>query len=307
MLPTHDGYPRRSIMFVPASTPALAEKAAKSPADALILDLEDSVAPGDKEKAREFLLQILDKVDFGGKKVTVRINALATRWGEKDLEAVKSHENFGALCIPKIETRAEIEAVTQATSKAIWAFLETARGIYNIREIFSPQGELVAGVEALVLGNNDLSADLGVDDRDGLTGPHKDVVLAARACGLMVFDGTSPILLKKDSPYIEEEKKAFRDDCEASRRFGFDGRCVITPSQIPIVNETFSPTVKQIMKARRIVDAYTAIEQEGGMITVDGQMVEELHFRAAQRVLRMVKAIEIKEKKTQQGGGGPSR
>jgi (3S)-malyl-CoA thioesterase len=302
MLPTHDGYPRRSIMFVPASTPALAEKAAKSLADALILDLEDSVAPADKEKAREHLLRILDNVDFGGKKVTVRINALATRWGEEDLQAVKDHDRIDAICIPKIESREEIDAVTAVTSKPIWAFMETSKGIYNIRNIFPPHGSPVPHVEALVLGNNDLSADLGVDDRDGLSGPHKDVVLAARAHGLMVFDGTSPILLKKDSPYIEEEKKAFREDCEASRKFGFDGRCAITPTQLPFLNETFSPTAKQIAKAKRIVDAYTATDQEGGMITVDGQMVEELHFRAAQRILQMVKAIEEKEKAQARSG-----
>lgn len=303
MLPTHDGHPCRSIMFVPASTPVLAEKAARSQADALILDLEDSVAPADKDKAREYLLRILDTVDFGAKKVTVRINARTTQWGEGDLQAVKAHGNFSALCIPKIETREEIEAVARVTGKPVWAFMETARGIYDIRNIFPSEAAGFSGVEALVMGNNDLSADLGVDDRDGLAGSHKDVVLAARAHGLMVFDGTSPILLKKDSPHIEEEKRAFRADCEASRRSGFDGRCVITPSQLPIVNEIFSPTLRQLAKARRIVDAYTATEHDGGMITVDGQMVEELHFKAAQRVLQMARAIEMKEKAGPRGMG----
>lgn len=272
---------------MPGSNARALEKARGLPADALILDLEDAVAPEQKELAREQVCAAL-QTGFGKRTVMVRINALDSAWGNDDLVATTA-EKPDAILIPKVTSaadihRAELHLARIAGCDAIklWAMIETPQGVLKLPEIAAAGG----GLAGLILGTNDLIKELGAThskDRSNLFYVLGQTVLAARANGLAVIDGVHNDITDTDD---------FAFACAQARSFGFDGKTLIHPSQIDVCNAAFAPTQFELAAARAIVAAFQQPENQGkGAIKVDGRMVERLHEEMAKRTLALAAAI----------------
>jgi citrate lyase subunit beta/citryl-CoA lyase len=281
----NDIRPRRSVLFMPGSNARALEKARALPADALILDLEDAVAPDAKETARAQVCAAV-RAGFGKRETVVRINALSTPWGAKDLLAAAAAKP-DAILLPKISTPAELRAVEQRLagahrSLALWTMVETPAAILNIAALAGAGGRLAC----LVMGTNDLIKDMrGVhtEDRLNLAAALGLAVLAARAHGLSVIDGVYNDIANSEG---------FAASCAQGRSFGFDGKTLIHPSQIAPCNRAFAPSPEEVETAQKIVAAFALPENKGkGAIKLDGRMVELLHAESARRTLALVQAI----------------
>jgi len=250
------------------------EKARTLPCDVVVLDLEDSVAPEAKEQARDAVCAGLK--DFGDHETVVRINPLASLWGQADLEAVAAAAP-DAILLPKVESAADIAAAN--VSLPLWAMIETPLAVLNVAEIAA------AGVECLAMGTNDLLKALRgqpLPDRRNLWAAMNQTVTAARAHGLGVIDGT----------YNDfRDQEGFAAACAQARAFGFDGKTLIHPLQIGPCNRAFAPSMEEIAWARRILEAF-ARNPGKGVLALDGQMIEGLHAEEAQRLLALAEAIE---------------
>jgi citrate lyase subunit beta/citryl-CoA lyase len=277
--------PRRSVLYVPGSNARALEKARTLPADALILDLEDAVAPDAKETARAQVCEAV-RAGFGKREVVVRVNALSTPWGAKDLLAVAAAKP-DAILVPKVSTPNELHAVEQrlagiAPSLALWAMVETPLAILNIAALAASGGRLAC----LVMGTNDLIKEIRgthTQDRLNLAVALGLSVLAARAHGLSVIDGVYNDIA---------DSKGFTAACSQGRSFGFDGKTLIHPSQIEPCNAAFAPSPEEIEAAKKIIAAFARPENKGkGAITLDGRMVERLHAASAKRTLALAQAI----------------
>ncbi len=281
--------PRRSVLFMPGDNPRAQKKASGLAADVIILDLEDAVAPANKEVARNQVLSTLGKSPFGKREVVVRINRLDSPWGVDDL-AVLSQVHPDAILLPKIESADELfrAAVTLSAQGipadiGLWAMVETPRGIQSIEDITNASGRLAC----LVLGTGDLASSMritGADqDRSGLVYALSRCVLAARASGLDVIDGVF---------FDLADSAGFRVSCKQGRQLGFDGKSLIHPDQIDIANGVFSPQPDSIDHARRVIEAWdAAARDERGVLVVDNRLVEALHVRDAHRLLALRDAI----------------
>jgi citrate lyase beta subunit len=261
-------------------------KAHDSTADALILDLEDAVAPDQKIEARSVIVGILREVDFSNKEVFVRINSLRTEWGLEDARAVAAGGAPG-IVIPKIENVDEVTTVSpilqsryrrqvSEQGNRILCLIETPRGVLASREI-AEANELIAG---LVFGAADLARELGCrlsEDERELLFARSQVLLAARAAGVSAYD----------SPYFAiSDSDGLRRASQVARNLGYDGKTVIHPSQIEIVNEVFAPTAEQIAEAHRVIAAVETAQAEGrGAVSLEGKMVDQAHLSAAKKVL----------------------
>jgi citrate lyase subunit beta / citryl-CoA lyase len=273
--------PRRSVLYLPASNDRALAKAAELPADALILDLEDAVAPDDKSTARSRLPLILAERRYGTREVVVRVNGLDTPWGEDDLRTLAT-VGADALLLPKIDgpdgIRAVAERLEQAgapTGLALWSMLETPSGVLNAAAIAGHPR-----VQVLVMGNEDLAKALRVDasgERGGLLHAMSHCVLAARASGREILDGVYTTL---------NDEAGLQKVCEQGRALGFDGKTLIHPRQIDTANRVFGPSPETIEQARRIVDAWDRASGRG-VIVVDGRMIERLHVTEARRLLAL--------------------
>lgn len=279
--------PRRSVLYMPGSNARALEKARTLAADALILDLEDAVAPEAKTRAREQVWAAV-REGFGKREVIVRINALASEWGDADLLAVAA-AGPDVILLPKVASardvhRAEqrLNHVPQASRTMIWAMIETAGAVLDLGGIAAAGGRLAG----LVLGSNDLLQELGgthTKDRANLSFVLGQIVLAARAHNLVVIDGLHSAIADGDG---------FALACAQARSFGFDGKTVIHPSQIDPCNAAFAPTPAEIATAENIVAAFALPEnQDKGAIAVEGRMVERLYEKAARKTLAMAEAI----------------
>jgi citrate lyase beta subunit len=252
-------------------------KACDSAADALILDLEDAIAPDRKLEARATVARALREIDFGGKEVFVRINSLATAWGLEDARAAASNGARG-LVIPKAETADEVTTIAPILPRGrLLCLIETPRGVFAAREI-AESSETVAG---LIFGSADLSRELGCTLTEGepeLLLARSQTLLAARAAGVNAYD----------SPHFAiADLEGLRRSSRAARNLGYDGKTAIHPSHLEIVNEVFTPTAEQIASAKRIVAAMAAAHTEGrGVATLDGQMIDQVHLSAAKKMLR---------------------
>ena len=272
--------PRRSLLYVPASNARALDKARTLPCDGVILDLEDSVAPEAKDAARAAAVAAV-RGGFGGREVVVRCNGLETAWGQADLEAL-AEAAPDAVLAPKVSSAAEVLAYDRAlaASTRLWIMVETARAVLNLREIV----QTAAGtrLEALVLGPNDLSADLrlkGPIARAGLKTTLLHMNIAARAHGLAALGGVYNAI---------DDAAGFEAECAEEAGLGLDGKTLIHPGQIEIANRAFSPSAEEIAWAKAVVAAFAAPEADGkGAIRLDGRMVERLHLKAAERILRM--------------------
>lgn len=280
--------PRRSALYLPGSNQRALEKSKTLSIDAVILDLEDAVAPDQKIAARDQVAAAVKAGGFGNREVVIRINALSTAWGRDDLVAAAAAQP-AAICVPKMESAEQVREVAAALDACnaskdigIWAMLETPLGILNAAQIASAHSRM----KVLVMGTSDLAKDLRVPhtpDRLGFVTSLGLCVLAARAYGLDILDGVHLDLSGGDE---------FRAICEQGRQLGFEGKTLIHPNQIVAANEVFGPGIEAIEHAKRIIAAWEEAEREGkGVAVLDGKLVENLHAAEAQRILAIANSI----------------
>ncbi|OGN49519.1 MAG: malyl-CoA thiolesterase [Caulobacterales bacterium RIFOXYB1_FULL_67_16] len=265
----------RSVLYLPASNARAVEKARTLDCDVAILDLEDAVAPEAKGEARAAAVAAVRAGGFGPR-LGVRINALDTEWGEDDLDAL-AEAGAGLIVAPKVETVETVHAISaRAPGAALWAMIETPRGLIALNDIAAAGGRL----DGLMLGVNDLAKSLGTGaspDREPFKPWLAALVVAARAHGLAAVDGVFNRI---------EDAEGLAAEAAQGRLYGFDGKSLIHPSQIAAANAAFSPSAEAVEAARAIVAAFAAPEAEGrGAIRVGGAMVERLHLVQAEAVL----------------------
>ena len=279
--------PRRSVLYMPAANARALEKAKTIPADALIFDLEDAVAPDAKDVARAQACDAARSGEYGNREITIRCNGLDTPWGADDLAAAAT-SGAAAVVIPKVGSAAYLDRVSHALDTAgapaelrIWAMVETPTAIFDIRSIAAHPR-----VEVLVIGTNDLAKELRaaqVPGRHPLLPHLATALLGAREAGVAILDGVYNDVQDADG---------FRAECEQGAQMGFDGKTLVHPSQVEPANEVWAPTPDQIEFARRVIDAFDEAAAEGrGVITVDGRMIEHLHVADARRTLAVADAI----------------
>jgi len=255
----------RSALFLPASNARAVEKAFTLTADLIILDCEDAVRPEDKAAARNAALEAFVK-GFEGRLCAIRINGRGTAWHDDDLAAARS-SSADVIVLPKAEDRASVRAVCEASRKPVIAMIESAQGVLQSAAIAQESAALMAGT-------NDLAADLGLPPpagRDGLVMALQSIVIAARAAGAAAFDGVFNGL--QDPEGLEQESRQ-------GRSFGFDGKSVIHPGQIEIVNRCYSPDERAVAEAERLLAAAS-----GGAERFEGRMIEGMHVAQARTIL----------------------
>jgi citrate lyase subunit beta/citryl-CoA lyase len=281
--------PRRSVLYMPGANARALEKAQSIPADALILDLEDAVAPDAKPEARERVCAAATSGAYGRREIAIRANGIGTEWHEADLTAIAA-AGPDAVVVPKINSAAEVHQIEKALEAGgapdrtrIWAMLETPIAMLHAHEIASSSDRLAV----LVMGTNDLAKELQaahVPGRQPLVTGLGLCLLGARAAGKVILDGVYNDI---------KDEAGFLAECEQGRELGFDGKTLIHPSQVEPCNATFAPSPDEVEKASRTIAAYEEAEAEGrGVVTVDGRMVENLHVEQARRTLAIQAAID---------------
>ena len=287
----------RSMMFVPVNVQKFVEGAHTRGADVIILDLEDSILPKDKERARTLVAAAAPKVSRGGADVLVRVNR-PWRLCLRDLEAVIDRNVYGIM-MPKTESPEHVHLAAEVLDEVeaerglprghtkIVAMIETATAFFRMREIAASHERIVA----LTLGSEDFALEVGmVPEAEGLFMPKQSLVIAARAAGVLPLGFVGTVADYKDL-------EAFRATARRSRRLGFTGASVIHPSQIAILNEEFRPSPEEVQKAQRVVEAFDRAKQGNtGAIEVDGRMVDLPVVERARRTLERHEAIERKSR-----------
>ena len=284
----------RSLLFVPGGSFRMIQKARETEAEALILDLEDAVAPAQKEEARQSLAQTLREVDLSHKEVFVRINGLRTPWGLEDARAAVAGGVRG-IVIPKIEHPDEVTAIAAVLQgrlhreddrqrPRILCLIETPRGIFAARTL-AESNRLVVG---LMFGASDLARALGSNLTEGepeLLYARSHLLLAARAAEVPAYDAPSPAV---------EDLTAVRRHSQASRALGYDGKAAIHPAHLPIIHEVFSHTPDEIKEAIAIVEALAAAQAAGrGTALHRGRMIDQVDLAEAQRLLDKLAPLPI--------------
>ncbi len=282
--------PRRAVLYVPASNQRALAKSAHLNADAIIYDLEDSVAADMKQAARDNL-----RSHFRTKDATtsehhpiqaLRINTLDTQWGRDDLK-LAAELALQAVVLPKTETPQQvIEAARHLDNSdapeelGIWAMIETPRGILNADEIARLAQKSAARLQCFIIGTNDIALSTGVkttNQRSALLPWMMQIILAARAGGIDVLDGVYNNF---------QDQTGFKAECEQGSLLGFDGKTLIHPSQIEIALAAFTPDAAETEWAQQVIAAFNKPENnDKGAIALNGSMVERLHIRQAKRIL----------------------
>ena len=269
--------PRRSVLYMPGSNARALEKGREIPADGLILDLEDAVAPDAKAQG-----------GYGARELVVRTNGLVTPWGYDDL-VMAARSGAHAVLIPKVESGDEVRKVAQILaangapdSLAIWCMMETPRGMLRAEEIADSSPRL----GALVMGTSDLAKDLHcahTSMRLPMITSLGLCMLAARAAGLAILDGV----------YLDlDDDAGFAASCVQGKELGFDGKTLIHPKTVAATNQIYAPHPDEIAWSRRIIEAHAAAVAEGkGVLLVEGKLIENLHVENARRVVGMAEAI----------------
>lgn len=282
--------PRRSALYMPGSNARAMEKAKSLPADAVILDLEDSVAPEAKAEARARVVEAVRAGGYGQREVVVRINALDTPWGADDAKALAAAGPDGVL-LPKVMSGKDIAQaaallVVAPERTKLWLMIETPEAILRLAEIAAAAREPASRLAVLVMGTNDLIKDTRASlDSNRTAALHwlSASITAARAGGLDILDGVYNDL---------KNAAGFRAECVHGRMLGFDGKTLIHPDQIAPANEVFAPSEGEVAAARKLVGVFDLPENRGkGAINVDGRMVERLHADMARRVVAVADAI----------------
>lgn len=284
--------PRRSALYMPGSNERALEKAKSLDVDAVIFDLEDSIAPEAKTGAREIACTAVKAGGYGRREVLIRVNGIGSQWHEDDLAAV-AISGVNAVCVPKVESAEDVASIRQALAKngappslAIWAMIETPIAILNAGSIAAAGPSDRNPVSTILMGTNDLAKEtraIVTPDRQAVLVWLSRCVVAARAYGLDILDGVY-------NDFRDEE--GLRREAEHGRMLGMDGKTLIHPNQIAITNEVFSPPADEVAEARAIIAAFELPENAAkGVINMDGKMVELLHRDSALRTVAIADAI----------------
>lgn len=292
--------PRRSVLYLPANNGRALDKLPGLSCDSVVFDLEDSIAPGAKDEARENLRGFFSDgraaaLPAGMEKV-IRINSLASPWGGEDLLAARACRP-DAILIPKVDAPENIleveDALAQTDAPAtlrLWAMIETPRGVMNAGQIARLAQTDGARLDCFITGTNDLLKETGVallPGRPWLSSWLMQIVLAARAYGLDALDG-----VYND---FRDETGLVRE-CADGRAMGFDGKTLIHPAQIAPANQAFGIAAGDLAQARAIAEAFALPENQGrGVISLDGKMVERLHLEMAERLIEKAARITARQ------------
>lgn len=278
--------PLRSVLYMPSSNERALEKAKSIACDALILDLEDAVAPDAKPAAREAAAAAAASGDYGRRTVTIRVNGIGTEWHDADIAAA-SQAGPAAIVVPKVSSADEVAGLVAAMEKAgapdhttLWAMVETPVAILDALAIARASARL----GAFVLGTNDLVKELYAEHVPGrapiLPSLHT-ALLAGRAAGIAVIDGVYNDV---------KDTEGFLAECEQGRQMGFDGKTLIHPGQVEGANAAFAPSEQAVDDARGLIAAWED-GRGAGVVTYNGRMVENLHVESARRTLSIHEAI----------------
>src|ERR1700712_3050747 len=284
--------PRRSLLFMPGSNARALEKARVLPADGIILDLEDSVAPDAKATARDQIGKAVAAGGFGKREIIIRINALDSPWWVDDVGMAGKAKPDGIL-VPKISTVDDLNAIADRLSDInadasirVWAMIETARAVLDADKLAAAAKDSEIRLAGFVFGPNDISRETRIRMQPGRAAMIPMIthcVLAARAYGLDILDG----------PYSDfSNVEGFAQECAQARDLGFDGKTLIHPGQIVACNAIFTPPEEEVAEARKIIAAFERPENASrGAIQLDGRMVERLHADMASRTIALADAI----------------
>jgi len=281
----------RSALYMPASSERMLSKALTLDADAIIVDLEDSVAPSMKAQAREMAVHALSSFDYGHRIRVLRINGVGTQWHDADVRCIGIAKP-DAVLLPKVESAETLRTLSmqlesmQLTETSLWAMMETPAAVLAAAQIgaYALQD---ARFQLLCLGTNDLAAEAGMDvSADGtfLMPWLMQFVAAARANGLAILDGVH---------------NDFRDEimferlCLQGVAMGMTGKTLIHPKQIACANEVWTPNDETVRKSQQIVDTFAKAENaDAGVLQIEGRMIERLHLAVAQATLSMVEELQ---------------
>jgi citrate lyase subunit beta/citryl-CoA lyase len=280
--------PRRSVLYLPSSNERALEKAKTLPVDALILDLEDAVAPDAKDAARENACAAVKSGEYGNRELTIRVNGIGSLWHDADLAAA-SEAGPDAIVVPKVSSADEVRRLVAAMAAAgapertrLWAMVETPVAILHAEEIARASERLTC----FVIGTNDLYKELGAHYRGGRGAIQTSlqlIALGARAGGVAVLDGVFNNV---------KDDEGFRAEAEQGRELGFDGKTLIHPGQVDVANEVYGPSAEEVADARAVIGAFEAATAEGkGVATLNGRLIENLHVDTAKKVLATADAI----------------
>ena len=284
--------PRRSLLFMPGSNARALEKARNLPADGIILDLEDSVAPEAKGMARDQIAQAIAVGGFGKREILIRVNTLDSPWWIDDIAMAGKARPDGIL-VPKVSSVEDLAAIADRlgainadSSIRVWAMIETARAVLHAEELAAASRNPETRLAGFVFGPNDISRETRIrmlPGRAAMIPMITHCILAARAYGLEILDG----------PYSDfSNTDGFGKECTQARDLGFDGKTLIHPGQIVACNAIFTPPADEIAQARKILAAFERPENASrGAISLDGQMVERLHADMARRTIAMADQI----------------
>src|SRR5438067_10425455 len=284
--------PRRSLLFMPGSNARALEKARVLPADCLILDFEDSVAPDSKAKAREQIAEAIAAKGFGKREIWIRTNSLESPWWADDV-AMAGQAKPGGILVPKVSSEDELNkvgdrlrAIGADPSIKVWAMVETARAVLDADKLAAASRDPKTRLAGFVFGPNDISRETRIKMQPGRAAMMPMItqcILATRAHGLEILDGTYSDISNVDG---------FALECAQGRDLGFDGKTLIHPGQIVACNAIFTPPAEEVAHARRIIAAFERPENASrGAIQLDGQMVERLHADMARRTIAIADAI----------------
>ena len=286
--------PRRSALYMPGSNARALDKARSLPADVLIFDLEDAVAPALKDTARAQVLAALREGGYGSREVVVRVNGASTPWGRDDLIALAG-AGADAVLLPKVGAPGDIMRASRELREAgapeslqIWAMMETPIAILNADSLVRTAADPTSRLTALVMGVNDLVKDT----RGRLTKGRASMVpylaicvAAARAYGVDILDGVFGDL---------RDEAGLMAECEQGRDLGMDGKTLIHPGQIAAANEAFRPSDEDIAWSRKVLAAFAAPgAQDAGVIALEGRMIERLHAEIARRTIAIADALGL--------------
>lgn len=284
-----DFRPRRSVLYMPGANDKALEKAKTLDADALILDLEDSVAPDAKSEARLKVAAAVVSREYGHRELVIRTNGIGTQWHADDIAAAVA-AGPDAILVPKVNNAAEVLQLVEAISDApehtkLWAMIETPEAIRNAYDICSAADRLTV----LVMGTNDLVSELRaarVPGRAPILTALSQALLAAREAGKIIIDGVYNDV---------KDPEGFVAECKQGFEFGFDGKTLIHPNQIDDANKVFAPSEAEVEHAKEVIAAFETAQAEGkGVITVNGKLIENLHVREAERTIAVSEALAIR-------------